>query len=116
MIGFIHTITLAGHHMIKTIKMCQMGLCGTLDKYQHNNIFILNNFEYVSNNNNYKQRLPHITVGDIIILEYNSNINELSFFKSNDLLLNSKIINLPKNKTFYWMVGHKYKPMSMTIL
>ena len=91
-------------------------ICGYNDDYQKNNIFILSKFSYISNNSSYAERLPHIKSGDTIIMEYDSNKFELLFFKENDKLLNSKIINLPKNKTFYWMVGHNYKLMEMTIV
>ena len=70
----------------------------------------------MSNNNSYLERLPFIKSGDILELEYDSNNNSLSFYKSNDALLNSKIINLPKDKTFYWIVVHWYKQMSVTIV
>ena len=70
----------------------------------------------MSNNNSYFQRLPFLKCNDIIEMLYDSNNNSLSFFKSNDKLLNSTIINLPKDKTFYWIVGHRYKQMCVTIV
>ena len=91
-------------------------ICGGSDKHQCGNIFILSNFEYMSNNDSYLQRLPYYKSGDIIELRYDSNNNALSFFKSNDPLLNSKIVNVAKDKTFYWIVGHSHKKMSVTIL
>ena len=91
-------------------------ICGRYDEYQSHNIFVLSKFKYMSNNNSYLKRLPFLKSGDIIELEYDSNNNRLSFFKSNDALLNSQIINLPKDKTFYWIVGHCYEQMSVTIV
>ena len=90
-------------------------ICG-YDDYQSKNIFVLSKFKYMSNNNSYFQRLPHYKSNDIIEMLYDSNNNSLSFFKSNDKLLNSKIVNLPKDKTFYWIVGHCLKEMSVTIV
>ena len=50
-------------------------------------------------------------------MQYDSDKSELLFFKCDSYsLLNSKISNLPKNKTFYWLIGHSQKPMSVTIL
>ena len=43
-------------------------------------------------------------------LHYDSDNNILSFFKTCDRLLDSRIVNVPQNKTFYWTVGHGYKP------
>ena len=91
-------------------------MCGCDDNDESRNIFILSKFKYMSNNNSYLERLPYIKSGAIIELEYDSNSNRLSFFKSNDELLNSQIINLPKEKTFYWIVGHCYKQTSVTIV
>ena len=91
-------------------------ICGRGDDYQPHNIFVLSKFQYMSNNNSHLKRLPPYKSGDIIELQYDSNNNSLSFLKSNDLLLNSTIINLPKDKAFYWIVGHNRKEMSVTIL
>ena len=91
-------------------------VCGAHAKYQCYNIFILSKFKYISNNNSYTQRLPPIKSGDTAELQYDSNNNVLSFFKTNDKLLNSSIINLPKNKTFYWMVGHSWGSFEITII
>ena len=91
-------------------------ICGSGKQYEDKNIFILSKFEYKSNNQYYKERLPAIKSGDTIILQYDSNNNILSFFKSNDDKLNASITNLPKNKTFYWIVGHWWKAMSITIV
>ena len=91
-------------------------VCGGNDNYQPQNIFVLSKYSYVSNNNWYKKQLPFIKSGDIVEMVYDSDNLELSFGKSNDQLLDSKIINVPKNQTFYWMVGHRYKPLSMTIV
>ena len=91
--------------------------CGYEDDGRHNNIFRQNNFVYQSKNNNYKQRLPVFKTGDILLLSYNSALNELSFGKENDNnKLNSLVKNLPCNQTFYWFVGHDYGEMSMTIV
>ena len=89
---------------------------GLRDRYQSKNIFTLSKFVYKSNNEYYKERLPPIQSGDTIILQYDSDKNILSFFKSNDDKLNASIINLPKNKTFYWIAGHSGDELSMTIL
>ena len=91
-------------------------VCGKSDTIQPDNIFVLSKFKYVSNNEWYKNALPGLQSGDTIIMRYDSYKSELSFSKSNDKLLDSKITNLPKNKTFYWMVGHICKPMSITIV
>ena len=79
------------------------------------NIFVKSKYVYKSNNKCYQERLPHIESGDIIILRYDSDNNILSFCKSNDDKLDASITNLPKNKTFYWIVGHHDKRMSVTI-
>ena len=101
----------------KSSKNVPSGLiCGYSDDYQSHNIFVLSNFKYMSNNNSYLQVLPFIKTGDVIEMFYDSNNNELSFSKSNDALLNSKIVNLPKDKTFYWIVGHEYQQMSVMIV
>ena len=57
-------------------------------------------------------------IGDILLLSYNSDFNELSFKKENDNgKLNSFIKNLPKNQTFYWFVAHSdVEPMSVSIV
>ena len=91
-------------------------LCGYAKTYQDNNIFIKSKFIYKSNNQHYKQGLPPVKPNDTIILQYDSNNNSLSFFKSNNDKLNSSIINLPKGKTFYWIVGHSTREMSVTIV
>ena len=98
-------------------------LCGCSDECQSKNVFILSKYRYISNNHSYKKRLPHIKSGDTIEMIYDSNNCSLTFHKVNDKgflfikskELNSKIINLPKNKVFYWMIGHSYKQMSVTI-
>ena len=88
-------------------------LCGSHNK---NNIFLKNKFSYVSNNNNYKERLPCLASGDIVVLSYASNSRILSFSKENDNgKLNACIKNLPSNTVFYWFVGHAIGKMSMTI-
>ena len=90
-------------------------VCGHWGAFQKKNIFTLSKFKYKSNNQHYKKRLPYIKSGDTIIMSYDSNNNILSFGKSNDDQLNSSIIHLPENKTFYWIVGHSYGNMAMTI-
>ena len=81
------------------------------------NIFRRNNFQYKSNNQYYRERLPSIETGDVIVLSYNSNLNKLSFGKDNDNgKLDSYIDNLPKMKTFYWFVGHVQGAMSLHVL
>ena len=55
--------------------------------------------------------------GDIIVLQYDSDKSILSFSKENDNGdLNSCIKNLPKNKTFYWFVGHCFGKMCLTVV
>ena len=72
--------------------------CGWVGNGRKNNIFRENNFIYQSKNGNYKKRLPGFKSGDILLLSYNSFLNELSFHKENDNgKLNSFIKNLPKN-------------------
>ena len=101
----------------KDHKFIPNGLvCGGFRDIQSGNIFVLSNFQYMSNNISHLQRLPHYKSGDIIQMLYDSNNNTLSFFNSNDKLLNSKIINLPKGKIFHWFVGHSWKQMSVTIV
>ena len=81
--------------------------CG-YDKTLNENIF---------RNKHYKNRLPGIDNGDIIILEYNSDLSKLTFSKENDNgKLNASIKNLPKEKTFFWFVGHECKEMSVTVV
>ena len=84
--------------------------------YEKNNIFKKSNFIYKSNNQYYAKSLPSIFAGDIIKLQYDSNNSTLSFYKSNDDKLDCSIINLPKDKTFYWIVGHSFGEMSVTIV
>ena len=92
--------------------------CGFGSGAKNKNIFYKNNFLYKSNNGNYKNRLPGFKTGDILKLSYNSVLSQLSFFKENDNgNLNSSIVNLPQNRTFYWFVAHyDNKPMSISIL
>ena len=91
--------------------------CGRNNNNIKNNIFRKNNFVYCSNNKNYINRLPSINEGDIIVLEYNSNISILSFSKENDNgKLDSYIKNLPKHETFCWFVGHGYGEMCLTVV
>ena len=90
-------------------------LCGYNDKYQSKNVFILSNASYISFNHSYNDRLPHFKAGDKVEMYYDSRNYILSFYKSNDKSLNAKVVNLPRNKTFYWMVGHSYGNMSITI-
>ena len=81
------------------------------------NIFYKNNFIYCSNNKNYKTRLPAIKTGDIIVLEYNSDLSILSFSKENDNgKLDSYISNLPQDLIFYWFVGHCWGEMTLTVV
>ena len=91
-------------------------LCGYSKYCQQRNIFTLSKFSYKSNNNYYKKKLPYIKTGDKVILQYDSNKNSLSFRNANDEKLDSSITNLPKDKTFYWIVGHSFGTMSMTIV
>ena len=49
-------------------------------------------------------------------MEYDSDYSQLSFFKCNDKKLNSKIVNLPKNTTFYWIIGHERMQLSVTVV
>ena len=58
-----------------------------------------------------------IKTGDIVVLEYDSNLSVLSFSKENDKgNLNSCIKHLPKNKIFYWFVGHYKGKMCLTVV
>ena len=91
-------------------------LCGHDDDYQQQNIFVTTGLIYKSNNKYYRDRLPNIKSGDTIILSYDSNKNTISFSKCNDKQLDSCIINLPIHRTWYWIVGHCCKPMSVTIV
>lgn len=87
-------------------------------KYQtapNKNVFF-KSIKYISNNQFYRDGLPRLKKGDIIILEYNSYQNSLSFKFERDVKLDSKIVGLPKNKSFYWMVGHNKCMMSITIV
>ena len=89
-----------------------IGWCG----FDNNNIFLQNKFIYVSNNENYKQRLPKFTTGDTIVLQYNSDLEILSFSKENDNgKLDSYIKNLPNDQTFHWFVGHFVGKMCLTV-
>ena len=92
--------------------------CGFGDNGRKNNIFRKNNFVYQSKNGNYKTRLPGFKDGDILVLSYDSVLNQLSFFKeTDDGKLNSFIENLPKNMIFYWFVAHWDKnPISISIV
>ena len=82
-----------------------------------NNIFRQNKFEYHSNNENYKEKLPPWQENDIVILQYDSDLSTLLFSKENDNgKLDSYIKNLPKKTTFCWFVGHQSEPMSLTIV
>ena len=90
-------------------------LCGYLRRFQNKNIFNQTKFVYKSKNQHYKERLPCIKPGDTIIMQYDSNKNILSFFKTNDNKLDASISNLPKDKTFHWIVGHCEGKMSITI-
>ena len=96
-------------------KMPNGLICGYTDQYHSHNIFTQSQFVYKSNNQYYKDRLPPVQPNDTIILQYDSHNNVLSFSKSNDPKLDSAISNLPKDKTFYWIVGHSYGQMSITI-
>ena len=103
----------APHHRFANL---QHGfLLGKKEK-KMDNIFIKSNFEYKSNNQFYKKKLPNIKTGDTIIMKYDSNDHVLSFYKSNDAKLNSKIVNLPSDKTFYWFVGRFCDILSVTIV
>ena len=96
-----------------------MNDCTLSKKETKQNIFYNDNnsFIYVSNNKNYKNRLPGIKNGDIIVLEYNSDESMLSFSKENDNgKLNSSIKNLPTQQTFYWFVGHECGKMCLNVL
>ena len=91
--------------------------CGYNNNSMSNNIFRKNKLKYKSNNENYKKRLPGWKNGDIIVLSYDSDLNRLSFAKTNDNgKLDSYIYNLPKVLTFYWFVGHHYKKMCLSIV
>ena len=105
-------------HYRENNKLLPNGLlCGVNKDSISSNIFRLYKFKYQSRNKNYVKRLPHLKVGDIVVLSYDSNLFTLSFTKENDNGdLNSYIENLPNNQTFYWFVGHSYKQMSMTIV
>ena len=90
------------------VNKLQHGLLGGLSPQDKmNNIFVLSKYVYKCNSGYFKDRLPPIKSEDIVKLEYDSNNNVLSY---------SSIINLPKDKTFYWMVGHSHGQMSMTIV
>ena len=90
-------------------------LCGT-SEHEKKNIFVLNKFKYVSNNNNYKECAAPITTKDVVILVYDSDLNILSLSKENNSSFDAKLINLPKNQTMYWFVGHFVKKMCLTIV
>ena len=94
-------------------------LCGIGDMIMSrpNNIFHKNNFDYCSNNENYKTRLPGWKENNVVVLEYDSDLSILSFSKENDNgKLDSCIKNLPKGETFYWFVGHYSGKMHLTIV
>ena len=80
-------------------------------------IFLPKKCIYCSNNKHYQNRLPGLTTNDVVVLEYDSNLSILSFSRENDNgKLNSYIKNLPKEVTFYWLVGHAYGEMSITVV
>ena len=83
---------------------------------EKNNIFVLNQFKYKSNNKYYKDGLPPISSADIIIMQYDSYMRTLSFKKENDNKLDALVENLPANTTFYWFAGHVGYKMSMTVI
>ena len=92
-------------------------LCGYDDPFHNDNIFIKKEFKYQSNNpNHYLHRLPRLRPNDIVILTYDSDNGILWFGKENDDKLDAFIKKLPRNQTFYWMVGHHYKPFAITIV
>ena len=96
-------------------QFCPNGfLCGT-SECEENNIFVLNKFKYVSNNN-YKQCAAGLKDKDVVILIYDSDLNILSLLKENDSSFDAKLINSPKNQTFFWFVAHFKKNMSITIV
>lgn len=85
--------------------------------YCGSNIFRVNSFTYVSNNENYKNRLPGFKNNDIVTLLYDSDLGILSFGKENDnAKLNAQIYGLPRGNTFYWFVGHFNGRMSLTVI
>ena len=90
-------------------------LCGTAE-YMKKNTFVLNKFQYESNNNNYQQAAAPINSKDVVILIYDSDLNILSLSKENDSSFDAKLTHLPKNKTLYWFVGHFEDRMSVTIV
>ena len=101
----------------KNSYLLQNGLYCGLKLVRQNNIFVKNNFIYVSNNKNYQQRLPNIKNGDTLVLRYNSDKSILSFSKENDKCkLDSYIKNLPKDETFCWFVGHGEGEMCLTVI
>ena len=92
-------------------------VCGNNQLSCTNNIFRQNKFVYKSNNDNYKDKLPGIETGDIVILSYDSNNQILSFCKENDNgKLNAQISNLPKENTYYWFVGHMSGKMCLSVV
>ena len=107
--------TACGHEYGKSLPN---GLFGGLnDDSIKNNIFRKNKFIYHSNNENYKNRLPRLENGNIIVLEYNSDLAILSFSKENDNgKLDSYIENLPTDETFYWFVGHFLGKLSVSVV
>ena len=106
--------------------------CGWGGPISASNIFRRSKFKYASRNGKYSSRLPFFKSGDIVVLTYNSDLGHLSFqlFKMNTKsgwfggyssneevsLLDSYIYNLPRDGTFYWLVGHQCGQMSATIL
>ena len=91
--------------------------CGADAKSRSHNIFRSSHFRYKSNNENYKDKLPSIKNGDVIVLSYDSDAHTLAFSKDNDDgELNSYIHLLPKTKVFYWFVGHASGQMSMSVV
>ena len=83
----------------KNVHMPNGLICGYIDACQSRSIFTLSKFKYMSNNNSYLEKLPGSKSGDIIEMVYNSNTNQLSLFKSNDKLLNSKVVSTPDHQS-----------------
>ena len=85
---------------------------------QKDNIFY-NTIKYKNHYKEYKNSLPCLRSGDTITLKYNSDRGVLQvgkeFAKSTHAVMAS-LKKLPKNRVFYWMVGHAHNPMRVTIL
>ena len=82
------------------------------DRCRSTNIFYKNKFIHHDQNNYFQ-----IRNGKTITFIYDSYSTKILMDNSdNQLLSNSSISNLPKDKTFYWFIGHYGGKLSITIL